>query len=195
MTDEIRLAVACLIVSAIGVQWAWSKARVLLLRQRLFAVRDSLYDAAFALGEHENPAHQDVRARLNALIRYAHRLSLPSLALLSGGNVAGPPLAGCSEELAHHIRNAQHQYASAIATYVIWWRFGSGILLMLPLAVIGKFISACRDASKSVRRMMKRGFTDGIEEMTSVIQPAKMDAAFATSPAGAIWRHNWRQPV
>lgn len=57
--------------------WLYRDYRVDLYRQRLFALRDELWDFAAAGDiEFDHPAHRVIRARLNGLIRFAHVLSL-----------------------------------------------------------------------------------------------------------------------
>ncbi len=55
----------------------WTRLRVILLRQRLFDIRDHLWDEAQAYRGLDDPAYVEARHRLNAAIRLAHWLTLP----------------------------------------------------------------------------------------------------------------------
>jgi hypothetical protein len=61
----------------------WQTAqRVDIFRQRMFAIRDELFDYAEAGGiDFQDPAYQLLRNSMNGFIRYAHRLSFFQLTL------------------------------------------------------------------------------------------------------------------
>lgn len=60
--------------------YLWKPQRVDIFRQKLFALRDELFDIA-ANGEvsFDDPAYTRLRFLLNGMIRYAHRISFPLL--------------------------------------------------------------------------------------------------------------------
>lgn len=76
-------SVLSLIVFTLLVFWAWPYQRIDLFRQRMFAIRDELWDFA-ATGKigFDDPAYTLLRQLMNGFIRYAHNLT-PYRILLS----------------------------------------------------------------------------------------------------------------
>ena len=54
----------------------WSRFRVWVLRQDLFALRDEAWDVMRAGGARNHPAHREFREGVNAMIRFAPDLTL-----------------------------------------------------------------------------------------------------------------------
>lgn len=70
-------AASCLICTAIAYAW-WCVARVTFLREELFAIRDQLWNTAQRLQAFDDPAYQAARNHLNASIRIAGLLGVPT---------------------------------------------------------------------------------------------------------------------
>lgn len=62
----------------------YRKTQVELLRQRLYEVRDSMFDEAVILGKvsREDPAYQLMRNYVNSIIRFAHRFYIADFVVL-----------------------------------------------------------------------------------------------------------------
>ena len=79
MIFDPGLATGCTLVS-LGVTYAiWSSFRVWSFRQDLFQIRDNLWDRMRACDAFSDPAYQEFRAGVNALIRIAPMLSIFTL--------------------------------------------------------------------------------------------------------------------
>ena len=73
-----NLIFACFAISCLSTYLFWCWFRVWYLRQRLFMIRDELWDTMRAEGRLDDPEHREFREAINALIRVASSLSLVS---------------------------------------------------------------------------------------------------------------------
>lgn len=73
-----NLIFACFAISCLSTYLFWCWFRVWYLRQRLFMIRDELWDTMRAEGRLDDPEHREFRDAINALIRVASSLSLIS---------------------------------------------------------------------------------------------------------------------
>ncbi len=80
MTFEMLiLLVTSLVLSLVLAYACWIKVRVVCLQERLFAIRDSLFDDARIMGCLADTAYRYHRNVFNALIRLAPTFSVPTL--------------------------------------------------------------------------------------------------------------------
>lgn len=96
----------------------WCRVRVINLRQDIFDIRDRLFDEAVALGEVDDPAHQDARAHLNRLAT-AKIISIPVLGYLSLGVSAAPHKKAANFKLGRAIDSALDESAKRVFAYLI----------------------------------------------------------------------------
>src|SRR6266446_6459148 len=75
MSAEFRLLFWCSALALLVCYAWWSRFRVWVLRQDLFAIRDVVWDAMRAQGMLEDPAHREFREGINAMIRFAPDLT------------------------------------------------------------------------------------------------------------------------
>ncbi len=79
-------SVTCLIFIVGVIVSLWSDFRVDQFRQRMFAIRDELFDyAASGAIDFNDPAYRLLRQSMNGFIRYGHQLTLFRLLLTIGG--------------------------------------------------------------------------------------------------------------
>lgn len=64
---------------ALSYAW-WCRIRVINLRQDIYDLRDSLFDAAVELEVLDDPAYQATRLHFNSIAKYADAITLPVLA-------------------------------------------------------------------------------------------------------------------
>jgi hypothetical protein len=87
MTKDILYVIANLVAIAAGFAlfyYGYRSYRVDLLRQKLFVLRDQLFDyAATGAVAFEEPAYITTRRMLNGMIRFAHRVSLPHVLFMT----------------------------------------------------------------------------------------------------------------
>ncbi len=77
--DAIHVLRFCLVLFIAWLIWYqfWIPYRVEYFRQRLFKLRDELFESAAAGNiEFTHPAYTDLRLTMNALIRYGHRVTI-----------------------------------------------------------------------------------------------------------------------
>ena len=77
--DAIHILRFCLVLFVAWLIWYqfWLPYRVDYFRQRLFRIRDELFESATAGNiEFTHPAYTDLRLTINALIRYGHRVTI-----------------------------------------------------------------------------------------------------------------------
>ena len=87
----ILLGIGIAGLGAIGILQQWAIARVWMLRQDLFEIRDRLWDAAADKGFLEDTEYQEARASINAVIRISPMMCLPVWQELVRGNGTRPP--------------------------------------------------------------------------------------------------------
>src|SRR4051794_29632881 len=76
MSPETRLSFWCTALALLVCYAWWSRFRVWLLRQDLFAIRDEVWDRMRAAGALDHPSHRQFRDGINSMIRFAPDLSL-----------------------------------------------------------------------------------------------------------------------
>lgn len=80
MSDSTTILQTCFALAALWAFWhyGWSQFMLDMYRQRLFSIRDELFDLA-ARGDRrlsfDHPAYIELRGSLNTSIRFAHRIS------------------------------------------------------------------------------------------------------------------------
>jgi hypothetical protein len=78
-----NLAAWCFALSSITTYVFWCWFRVWYFRQRLFMIRDDLWDQMYAKGMLDDPEHRAFRESINAMIRTAPSISLTSCLYLA----------------------------------------------------------------------------------------------------------------
>jgi len=87
MSQAMHIAATFHLTFALVCVWflvfvCWRTYRVDALRQRLFALRDELFDYATSGAiSYDDPAYWNLRLLMNGMIRFAHRLTFPRLLL------------------------------------------------------------------------------------------------------------------
>ena len=134
----------------------WRPYRTDVFRQRLFALRDELFDlAAGGRISFENPAYWRLRRTLNGGIRFGHRINVTRL-FFAGLGLAGNDLASGSyekwrkaleavesEELRSELRRFDERMALIVSKHVI-----SGCPLLLPVPALLTAVSVLRGAAE-----------------------------------------------
>ena len=146
------------ILGAIGVIWffygPWQRILVDLLRQRLFEIRDNVFDiAADGRISFDDPAYRFLRDFLNTIIRFADRVSVPRFLFLSSV-VRGAPrfnpeeiLREVQDEEVRNLLLKRFKNACGLVVYLMWLRspftivFTVAIAMMSPLIILVALIS------------------------------------------------------
>jgi hypothetical protein len=82
LIEVLHLCVSLLLVWIVAE--CWRTYRLDALRQKLFALRDDLFDVADGgLTQFDDPAYRILRGRINSIIRFAHEITLTQLLFLS----------------------------------------------------------------------------------------------------------------
>lgn len=77
-------SIASLAILCFMVFWLYRQTQLDVFRQKLFALRDDLFDAAAAGKiDFQHPAYGMLRSTINGTIRFGHRLNLPFVVCLS----------------------------------------------------------------------------------------------------------------
>lgn len=96
----------------------WEEIRLFLLRQKLFAIRDQLWEAAREQEGFDDPGYIEARERLNVLISSVHRLSIPVL-VYSVNRVPPAEQEIARSDLKPHIEVAYKEMGVAVFEYLI----------------------------------------------------------------------------
>jgi hypothetical protein len=125
MSAQIAVILASAGLSLVVSYAWWTKVRVWILRQRLFTVRDELWDTMREKGLLDSPAHVRVREGINALIHLAPAFSFVVMAkILSDGVRQKPPVT-------ERIQVAEEALQEAIVTVAnyLFYSTLSGLIL------------------------------------------------------------------
>lgn len=152
---SVLFYVNCFVLSLIVTYAAWVKVRVVLLRQRLFEIRDGLFDEVLLLGALDDPGYRDARTRMNANIRFVPALSIPVMYFL-GNSYDGdgvPVVHSDNPDVQKAIDRARESMHRAIYRYVMRYT-ASGLLLSILLIALP-------------RNRSKRRVIEGMEQRLS----------------------------
>jgi len=141
MTDYIQLFLGVLLLTFVCSYAAWTKFRVVRLRQDLFGIRNRLWDRMRELGSFDDPAHLATRERINAMIRFAHLLNLPMMffLMIKIPKPAVPAIPSSSDpDTQIAIDEATDASVNCVLSYMVYSRPFSG---WLPLRLAGYTIS------------------------------------------------------
>lgn len=118
-----------LIAAGVGYAW-WTRLRVWMLRQDLFAIRDALWDSMRAKGELDDPAHRECREGINAMIRLAPYLSLISVwrILAIGIHARMSPM---EADIPTEVEEARNRVFIRIARYLLYWTLMGWVAVMI----------------------------------------------------------------
>lgn len=125
--------------------FCWREHRIDTYRQRLFGVRDSMFDyaASGAIG-FDDPAYVTLRDLSNGLIRYAHRLTFTRVwAILYFGNLSRTNRMEAwmadvntrSPEVRERLLKAHEQIANASLFHVVAWSPLAWTCLLVAFAI------------------------------------------------------------
>lgn len=181
MTDQVKIILASFLISLVFADWIWCKLRVTILRQRLFAARDQLWDAAYDLGLHRDDDLLAMRERINALIRHAHHLTLPAILLLiheAEGQTAPPVRESGNAKLQSLIDSASNEVGRAVATYVIFMRPFSGYMFATALRVLGGLVNTLRGVRATLQKARRGGMNEAVVSWSGHTTPARLDRVF-----------------
>lgn len=173
MTEAVTLAstLVSILLGFILLFWLYIDYRVDLARQKLFALRDSLFDAALREGiPFDAPAYGMLRSTINGSIRFSHRLSLVQLVVfvaLSKRHIkhARKPfserleekLRGLSRPQAQTIQDHHRQLNFLMVEHVL---LSSPILLVTVLVPLVVFLAAKRLVDQALTT-----FAEPLEQM------------------------------
>lgn len=150
--------------------WAYRKYRIDLFRQRLFAIRDELFDLARAGEiEFEDPAYRMLRNLLNGYIRFAHRLNFQTAFLVLVSSKSRQIAAGIgrkfedrwselTEELPdaveEDLRNLRKRVEIEVAKHVV---FTSAILTLtlVPVVLVMILTAVYDQLSERTKRLLR----------------------------------------
>lgn len=130
--NAVVLAVCSFGFTGVLTYAVWCKARVVFIREELFAVRDRLWDAARELDGFDDPAYLEARDHLNAGIKVVPSFSIRMLNYFIKKRRVGssPRMASSNEELQAAIDRAYADSGRWFTRYILLWR-ASGWLFML----------------------------------------------------------------
>ena len=118
MSPELRLASWCSLLALLICYAWWSRFRVWVLRQDLFAIRDDAWDAMRAKGSLDDPAHREFRASINGMIRFAPDLTLFTVWRILVTDSA--PESTGAVEVPNEIALARHEASARLARYLLF---------------------------------------------------------------------------
>jgi hypothetical protein len=159
MTDYIQLFIGTLLLTLLSLYVAWTKFRVLKLRQQLFDTRNLLWDEARRLNCLNDPAYSEVREVLNAMICTAHRVDLAVVLHLMSQKqlkVSEYPQSN-NLEFQTAIDEACNRTSRQLTNYVLFARPFSGIATALMLIATHKTIASIA----AVRDVVDQWFRGG----------------------------------
>lgn len=176
-----------LLVLWVLIYWAYRPYRIDSLRQRLFALRDELFDlAADGHIEFSDPAYWRLRLAINGMIRFAHRISFARLVFTSV--LFSPVLADASSyvrwresvkrvdsaKTQERLRQIHHQMSLILVRHMV----SGSVVLMIAFA--GVFLSL-------VVKGMSRAISEGVAE-----QLVKRLPNLSVLEDEAVEAHNYR---
>jgi len=118
---------------AVGVFYLmWTKFRVTILRQKLFEIRDELWEKALKLDSLDDPAYLKIRSRFNSMIRSAHAISVPTLtvAMVQMSDQQQEYITSDNPKMQQHLEEAISDATLHILRYIVFCRPFSGWLLI-----------------------------------------------------------------
>ncbi|MEM1227517.1 MAG: hypothetical protein AAGJ40_17600 [Planctomycetota bacterium] len=117
-------------LTLVGLYIGWRSFRVFLLRLQLLAVRNAMWDAAHDAHCLEDPIYMQYRSQLNTLIRFAHKVDLPTLALSTIDTANSHPIKieKASQEIRSSLEHSIDEAATVLNNYILWYRPFTGIL-------------------------------------------------------------------
>lgn len=140
-----EMLISCIGAGACWMLWFYfvKEYRVDAFRERLFSVRDRLFDfAASGQVSFDDPAYSELRALINGMLRFAHRVSFLTLLTSvrnpsSGSEVSNPyqhwkdSLVDLAPETKEHLEQIHSQLFSAYMKQLV-----EGSIVLLPIATI-----------------------------------------------------------
>jgi hypothetical protein len=109
----------------------WSRFRVWVLRQDLFAIRDEAWDAMRAKGMLDDPAHREFREHVNAMIRFAPDLTFLTFCRLVMTNRA--PAIKSKADIPAEIRAFRNRVFLLLARYLLFGSLTAWVLVSVAL--------------------------------------------------------------
>lgn len=138
MTNSIQLFIGVSGLTLAAFYMYWTRLRVIVLRQQLFAIRNDLWDKARELDALDDPAHKEEREKFNKMIRNAHELSLPNLLytiIAFKDDEEESNIVSDNPELMKAIEVASDRAVRCIIRYIVLYRPISGGLVTALVGV------------------------------------------------------------
>ena len=141
MSATIQLLGGMLLLSSLLAYACWTKIRVWMLREDLFAIRDRLWDRMRAEGMLDHPAHRSYRNALNALIRLAPAISWMMILTIVFERVELTPISMAREfdleKLPTPVAEASRDAAHCVLRYLFFWTL-LGLVLWIIFSILGQ---------------------------------------------------------
>ena len=157
----------------------WREYRDDAFRQRLFTLRDDLFDYAQS-GKiaFDNPSYMTLRNVMNGLIRFTHRLTFTRFIVLTLTNRSGEnpmtrwakEVEGLPSDVRAELEKKYREFAKAMAIHLMLWS-PIGIFSTAVLMVIGLIAALFkRSASDASRYGTRWDFSKSTEKISWVIE-------------------------
>jgi hypothetical protein len=143
MRAEIEFLIGCFGISVVFTYAWWTRVRIWVFRQDLFAIRDELWDQMEKKGKLDDLAYRDLRDAINSLIRLAPFLSLLTLIRLLLFHQGLKKLLRTDDSVPE-LRAARSKAVIRAARYILFESL-SGLVLTAIATVFG-IATALRDA-------------------------------------------------
>jgi hypothetical protein len=165
----------------------WKPQRVDIFRQKLFVLREDLFDlAASGKVPFDHPAYTELRLLINGLIRFAHRASLPTLILAMAKSNETPSGALSAwkknvqrlpEEERNQILAVHSAVSEAFAKQVIWGSFLLSAFVFLRVSFAGgKAVFLLLSGKKGIQNFTVSRARIKVEKETSQVTKSGADA-------------------
>jgi hypothetical protein len=160
--EGLRLA-ASVLVLLLAYRFILVPAVIDYWRQQLFTLRNRLWDTMAELESLDEPAHQSLRARINAVIRLAPQVNLLFVWMLirsCGDAVKGAEIGHQIAEVKNPaardvLRSVGHELSRSLAWRVLFWSL-PGALIGWPVAAVFSTWSGLTRLLRAVTGMPKR---------------------------------------
>lgn len=185
MSSSYYLTVAVFSLLGLWLLWFYGYQEYLSsrFRFRLFRVRSELFSmAASGLVRFDDPAYCGLRFRLNALLRFAHRISFLSLIVAL---ISGPPspkaesyqarwrvsVAKLPEDAKAQIEGLEQEMVGSFASHIVW-----GSLVLIPLALLIRLLKVLLVVVMRVARRDVENVVKNIRNPQEVLEIARLNS-------------------
>lgn len=128
----------CTLLSLILSYAIWCKFRTIILRERLFLLRDGIFDEATDRGRLDDEAYREVRRIINQQIRFAHFWNIAHLIALITAKVEHYERPQSTDaEFNFLLETAMDELSTEIANHLIKRTVGGWVVLAIAATLIG----------------------------------------------------------